>query len=250
MFPVVVGTYSGPGALRVMGSVGRPSGKTDYQRRLKAFEMYAAGVKKVEIARELGVTRPAVGAWSVNDKWDERMTNIVNRAEEALNHGEGNEVANTLKVLRDQLSKRIGELEDMCRPSSPPAVRMQAIKMWFTLAGVTRGIPNPTAPTTPKSLELIQDLLNDQAETETPSAGGQADYQPLYVKEATDNEGRKSDEAAQGDDSDSPGNEGVVDTSDESGLDTENDPDGNVLAWGDTWSDAESDEVGETGGQG
>lgn len=207
--------------------MGRPTGKTDYQRRLKAFEMYAAGIKKVEIARELGVTRPAVGAWAAKDRWDERMTTIVTRAEEALNHGEGNEVVATLKTLRGRLATRIAELETMCDKSSPPATRLQAIKMWFTLAGVVRGIPNPAAPTTPKSLELIQDLLHGQAEegVETPAS----DYQPLYDPDE-DSTPEAADVGA------SMGSDGVPSDSVSPAMgiyrrDLEEDPDANIIPW-------------------
>ena len=139
----------------------RPPGKTDYNRRLKAFELYAAGVSKSDIARELNVTRPCVGHWATKDKWEDRLAGIVNRAEEAINATVGNEIADTLLKLRSQMAQRIRELEQLCQPSNSPNARLQAIKLWLTLAGIgNRGIPNPTDPTTPKSLELIEDLLH------------------------------------------------------------------------------------------
>ena len=61
------------------------------------------------------------------------------------------------------MAQRIKELEQLCQPSNSPNARLQAIKLWLTLAGIgNRGIPNPTDPTTPKSLELIEDLLHTE----------------------------------------------------------------------------------------
>src|SRR3990167_9583216 len=123
--------------------------------------MYAAGVYKSDIARELNVTRPCVGSWANKDKWEDRIAGIVSRAEEAINSTVGNEIADTLLKLRSQMAQRIRELEQLCQPSNSPNARLQAIKLWLTLAGIgNRGIPNPTDPTTPKSLELIEDLLH------------------------------------------------------------------------------------------
>lgn len=144
--------------------IGRPAGKTDYNRRLRAFELYAAGIKKSDIALELGVTRPSIGNWAKKDNWDDRLAGIVNRAEEAINSAVGNEIADTLLRLRSQMSQRIKELEQLCQPSNSPNVRLAAIKHWLTLAGITRAIPNPADPTTPKSLELIEDLLHGKVE--------------------------------------------------------------------------------------
>lgn len=140
--------------------MGRPSGKTDYTRRAKAFELYAAGVKKSDIANELGVTRPCIGSWARKDGWDNKIAGIVNQADAALTFAIGNEVADALKHLRTGVAQRIRELESLCQPSNSPAARLGAIKAWLELAGLKRAIPNPADPTTPKSLELIEDLLH------------------------------------------------------------------------------------------
>jgi len=140
----------------------RPKGAVDYARRSKAFEMFCSGVRKADIAKELGVTRPAVQSWSKKDHWEERLFGIVNRAEEALNNTVGNQVAATLERLRTKMGSRITELEALCQPSNHPSVRLQAIKLWLELAGIKRAIPNPTDPTTAKSLELIEDLIHEE----------------------------------------------------------------------------------------
>lgn len=139
--------------------MGRPAGPTDYNRRMKAFEMFSSGIRKADIAKELGVSRPAIGLWAKKDKWDERLSRIVSRAEEALNHTIGNQVSQSLERLRTKMGSRLTELEILCGPSSHPTVRLQAIKLWLNLAGISRAMPNPADPTTPKSLELIQDLI-------------------------------------------------------------------------------------------
>lgn len=145
--------------------MGRPAGPKDYNRRLKAFELYASGIKKSDIAQELGVTRPCIGTWAKNDRWDERIAGIVSRAEEAVNHVVGNEVADTLAKLRTQMAQRVRELEQLCQPSNKPTTRLQAIKYWLELAGIRRAMPNPADPTTPKSLELFNDLLEKEDKT-------------------------------------------------------------------------------------
>lgn len=140
----------------------RPAGPTDYTRRLKAFELYAAGVKKADIASELGVSRPCIGNWASKDKWQEKIEGIVNQADAALTFSIGNEVADALKHLRTGVAQRIRELESLCQPSNAPAARLGAIKAWLELAGLKRAMPNPGDPTTPKSLELIEDLLHNE----------------------------------------------------------------------------------------
>ena len=142
--------------------MGRPPGNTDYNKHLRAFEMYCSGVRKSDIASELGVTRPAVGSWAKKHHWDERVAAIVNRADEAVSNATGNKVAATLVRLQDAMASRVTELEALCMPSNTPAVRLQAIRLWLDLAGIKRAFPNPANPTTPKSLELIEDLLHEE----------------------------------------------------------------------------------------
>lgn len=141
--------------------------------------MYASGIKKSDIANELGVTRPAIGNWARKDRWDEKLLGIVARAEEALNNKTGDQVAATLNKLRSQMASRIVELESLCLPGNNPGTRLQAIKLWMELAGIKRAMPNPTDPTTPKSLQLIEDLLHPDPEVlhdqkENREEGGEA----------------------------------------------------------------------------
>lgn len=123
--------------------------------------MYSSGLKKKEIARELGVTPPAIGNWSKRDRWDERLAQLVSRADEAINSAGVNKVAGALAYLHDQVATRVKELEALCGGSQSATTRLAAIKLWLTLAGVNRALPNPTDPTTPKSLELIEDILHE-----------------------------------------------------------------------------------------
>ena len=157
----------------------RPRGKPDYARRLKAFEMYSSGLKKKEIARELGVTPPAIGNWSKRDRWDERLAQLVSRADEAINSAGVNKVAGALAYLHDQVATRVKELEVLCGVTQAPATRLQAIKLWLTLAGVNRALPNPVDPTTPKSLELIEDILHPEVMDEPPESPIQPDSTEL-----------------------------------------------------------------------
>lgn len=129
--------------------------------RLKAYELYAVGLKKSEIARELGVTKACISQWSQADSWDGRLAETVRRAETAVDLVLGDQVAAVLTRLRGKLAARVAELERLCSTAEKPATRLSAISLWFKLADVKQVIPNPTKPTTPATLELIQDLVDD-----------------------------------------------------------------------------------------
>ena len=135
-----------------------PKGKVDYARRLKAFELYASGMKKAAIAQELGVTRQCIHGWASQDKWDTRLYDATIKAEAAVDFTLENTVAEILNEMRGKLRKRLAELEALCAPTMDPSIRLRAIEKWFKIAGMERALPNPGQPSTPKGLELIDDL--------------------------------------------------------------------------------------------
>ena len=138
----------------------------DVTRRLRAYEMFAAGMRKSEIARELGVTKASVGHWSKKDKWDEKLNNTISQAEEAVNHVLGNEIAQALVKLRQRLNARLASLEFLCQ-SNNEFTRLKAIEMWFKLAGIKQLMPNPVEPAKgSRNIELIQDLIDESIPTE------------------------------------------------------------------------------------
>src|SRR5688572_23669337 len=121
--------------------LGRPKGPPNVAARLRGFELYAAGIKKSDIARELGVTRAAVTNWSHLDEWEARLNPGL--AEAAADFATTNQTAAAIMRLRSQTSKRINELELLCGPSHHPTVRLRAIGMWLKLAGVDSALPEP-----------------------------------------------------------------------------------------------------------
>ena len=140
--------------------MGRPLGGSNYTGRLRAYEMYASGMAKASIAREIGVTKAAVGQWCKKDLWDERLNRTVQNANEAVDHTLGNEVAAVLTVLRKRMASRISELEALCH-SKDDSTKLQAIKTWFVLAGIKQAIPNPIEPKGGPNLRLIGDLIDE-----------------------------------------------------------------------------------------
>ncbi len=133
--------------------MGRPKGPPNVAARLRGFELYAAGLRKSDIARELGVTRAAVTDWSHKDEWEARLNPGL--AEAAADFATTNQTAAALVRLKGQVSKRINELELLCGPSHHPTVRLRAIAMWLKLAGVDSAIPPPKDHN--PSLELVDD---------------------------------------------------------------------------------------------
>ncbi len=131
--------------------------------RMKAYELFSAGVKKSDIARELGVTKTAISRWSKLDNWTERMSKIVQQAESAADLAVGDQVAAVLITLRNRLAHRVQQLEYLCSSAATPPSRLAAIALWFKLAGIKQAIPNPAQPQSEGSLALIQDLVTEEA---------------------------------------------------------------------------------------
>ena len=136
----------------------RPQGRTDFTRRLRAYELYAAGEKKAAIASALETTRTTITNWSRKDRWDERLASVVARADEAVDHVTGNEVATAVATLRGRLRKRIEELEHLCSTVVHPATRIAAIRLWFDLSAKYNLQPDPGKSIDPTKLTLLQDL--------------------------------------------------------------------------------------------
>ena len=139
----------------------RPPGGKDLLRRAKAYEMYAAGLKKADIAREIGVTRPAVSAWARQDRWDERLAALVNRASDAAEWSTENALAKAMASLRLRLARRIEELEGLCGPGNHPSTRLNAIKLWLQMAGADKGTLVEPAKHDP-GISLIDDLAKPE----------------------------------------------------------------------------------------
>lgn len=150
---------------------GRPTGAKKEQNRLKrlrAFELYAGGQKRAEIARTLGVTKASVGAWAKIDDWDGRLGVIAARAAEAVDFTLQETVADISAKIRGKYLQRLQELDYLCTSAtSSPQVKIAAIKAWFDLGQKVQPDPFKT-PTDPRNLELIQDLLED---TTSPPVG-------------------------------------------------------------------------------
>ena len=140
--------------------------------RLKAYELFAAGVKKSDIAREFGTTRATITRWSKVDRWSDRMLDVVRNAASAADLIVGDQVGAILVHLRTKLARRVEQLEALCSSAEKPATRLQAIALWFKLAGITQAIPDPTKPDKAGNLELIQDLITDNPPKEpSPRVG-------------------------------------------------------------------------------
>jgi len=142
----------------------RKPGPPNLQGRLRAFEMFSAGMRKADIARELQVTRACINDWRKKDLWEERLGAAVAGANAAVDHALGNEIAEVLAVLRTKLKLRISQLEQLCN-SPRDGTKLRAILAWFQLAGIKQGIPNPTDTKGPANLQLIQDLVETHETT-------------------------------------------------------------------------------------
>lgn len=140
--------------------MGRPKGGHNYTARLRAYELYAAGMRKSEIAAELGFTKAAIGHWAKKDLWDIRLNKTVTEASAAVDLTLGNEVAAVLTVLRKRVANRVAELEALCH-SQNDATKLKAITTWFQLAGIKQVLPNPIDPKGARDLKLIGDLIDE-----------------------------------------------------------------------------------------
>lgn len=137
----------------------RQQNYTNLTNRMRAYEMFATGAKRSEIAREVGVTKATITNWAREDRWEERLTDVAAQANAAAEHAVGEELAQALARLKKGVARRISELELLCGPSARPETRIKAITTWLKLAGADRAIVTPTDPTGPKNLELISDLV-------------------------------------------------------------------------------------------
>jgi len=145
---------------------GRPTGARREQNRLKrlrAFEFYAGGQTKTEIANTLGVTKAAVGGWAKQDQWDGRLAAIASRASESVDFTVGETIADISAKIRGKYTQRLKELDALCTSSlSTPQVKISAIKAWFELG--QKVTPDPFKQANdPRNLELIQDLLPQES---------------------------------------------------------------------------------------
>jgi predicted transcriptional regulator len=142
---------------------GRPNAARREQhrvKRLRAFELYAGGSKKSEIANVLGISKAAVGGWAKRDSWDDRLSALAARAQDAADHTIGETIADVVTRIRAKYDQRLRELDHLCTsPLTPPNTKIAAIKAWFELG--QRVQPDAFRPASdPRNLELIQDLID------------------------------------------------------------------------------------------
>lgn len=149
---------------------GRPNGDGNRLKRLRAFELYASGHKKSEIANTLGVTKASVSQWSRKDTWNDRLALIANRAAEASDHVLGETIADVATRIRQKYDQRLRELDQICTsPLTPANSKISAIKAWFELG--LKVTVDPLRPLSdPRNLEMIQDLLETTPATPTVGA--------------------------------------------------------------------------------
>lgn len=137
----------------------RPRGNENLAKRARAYEMFVAGIRKAEIARELGVTRATVGNWCLKDRWTARMDAIAVGADQAADWASKDAVAATMYRLKSRLPQRVNELEQMCSPGNHPSVRLRAIQAWIKMA-TDKTLPVEVAKG--NDLQLEEDLLEDE----------------------------------------------------------------------------------------
>jgi len=114
----------------------RPTGVgalTNAAKRYRAYELYIAGHKKNAIAESLGVTKAAVGNWAKKDNWDLRLSSLAARVTETASLISQTSIAEILASMQLRLQTRVAELEGLCQPVQPPAIRLAAIKAWFAV---------------------------------------------------------------------------------------------------------------------
>lgn len=145
-----------------MSTAGRPRANANLVIRARAFELYAAGVKKSDIAASLSVTKAAISNWSKRDRWDDRLASLVQVAQQTADHANGEALARTFTELQAKLPQRLRELDQLCGPSNHPSTRLNAIKAWVTLARDLEAKATTKATDT-RSLSLIDDYADKTA---------------------------------------------------------------------------------------
>lgn len=131
--------------------------KSDAVKRLEAYRRYAEGAKKVEIARELEVSKQLINHWSKADRWEERIQGASMAADLITD----NALANALADLRRKASTRIRELEVLCLEDDP-RVRLAAIQAWLRLAGIEKLAGLPPTTNRPAGLTLVDDISEEK----------------------------------------------------------------------------------------
>lgn len=126
--------------------------QADAVKRLRAYELYLEGMKKIEIARDLETTKQVINHWSKVDRWDDR----IKMASQAADMITDNALANTLADLRRKMVRRVAELEVLCGEPDP-RVRLAAIQAWLKLAGIEKLNNLPPSANRPVGLELLDD---------------------------------------------------------------------------------------------
>lgn len=127
---------------------------------MRAYEMFVAGMKRTDIARELGVTRMTISNWARSDSWVGRLEGIVAGANDAANLASSDIIAGALARLKTRMNQRVTELEGLCSPAQHPTVRLRAIQLWLKLAGIDRALPNPVEQRGATELSLVEDLVS------------------------------------------------------------------------------------------
>lgn len=139
---------------------GRPAGVlalTNAAKRLRAYELYLSGMRKTDIADNLGVTKAAVGNWSRKDNWDLRLQTLTNRVSEQASLISQTSLAAILADMQIRLRARVAELESLCGPATHPSTRLNAIRTWFNVVKELEALAPPKAAEVPASA-FIDDL--------------------------------------------------------------------------------------------
>lgn len=139
---------------------GRPSGVmalAGAAKRLRGFEMYMSGIRKSDIAKNLGVTPAAVGNWSKADNWDLRLQSLKSRVKDQAELISQTSLAAILADMQIRLRQRVAELESLCGPAVHPTTRLAAIRTWFQVTKELEQLAPPKATDIPASA-FIDDL--------------------------------------------------------------------------------------------
>lgn len=111
------------------------TGKAYRIQRLRAFQLYATGLRSPDIARQLGVSDQAVYTWRKKDSWDAKLEKLTTDAVQAADFATGNVHAEALVKLDSLIPTRLDQLKDLCDdPETPPGTKLGALREWFSLA--------------------------------------------------------------------------------------------------------------------